>query len=1157
MKMNKAPLLRAGVLIGVLGALSGQAAPVAGPQVSPVDWLLTQVRIGESTNKYELVQQSLYRLEKIDPDNPQVLAARLRLALHQGDLTAAQTLLDQLNRQAPGSAAARESAAGLRMMSPDGRQQLQQARLLATSGRLAEAKDAYDALFSGVFPDPNIALEYWRLLARLPGQQDRAWQQLQQLEQRYPGNVGVGLQIARMAFDRQQPELATAQLKRLAESSGGRDAAADLWLQHINDQTISDSSVAQLKAYLAVFTDGDAHQQGMEALSRQQKTLADPAYRERMRALALVEAGNVNQAMSTLNRALKANPDDAELMGAMGQTQARAGHRAVAILWLERAIKAGQQSTLVGKWQSLLQTNRYWLAIEQGDKALAQHDIKSAEQHYRTAQTFDSSDSYALIGLGDVAMARNNSAGAEQLWQRARQLDGSNITAVRRLAALYQAVSPAREMAFINSLPAAQQRALADTLRALRSDSLRAEADTLAQQARWPQAVEKYREALALAPDDVWLSYRLAGALRNRGDVQQANAVMRAVAQQHPQDPTALYATALWFSGNDDERTALATLQRLPGSQWSGDMRQLAERLKQNQIFAQADRLRAAGNEQAAIALLEQQPVSGRRDLTLADWALARGDAQQALTGYQQVLSRQPEDGDAALGRIEALVALQRNAEARQALAQLRPAAPGLNVARRVALAWQAVGETARAAELFAGLKQRAASLPPSQAKALLFRDAARLERAQQQPEQALADYREAMTASGINSGGNLSRATRNDPRDTWLERGLRSDTADLYRQQQTTLTLQQDYSRNSGTGGISDFTAHTTMLQAERPLADGRGFLRVDRVELSAGTFATRNGSIDERFGSCDDASSGGCRGPTHQRDSGTALGAGWHNGVWSADLGTTPLGFEVTNWTGGLSWKTDIRDLGVTLTASRRPITSSLLAYAGTRDLAASGGKRWGGVVATGGSIGLSYDQGGAHGVWGDISAHQISGKNVADNSRERLMGGYYYKLINSDNRRATVGLNTMLWHYQKDLSDYTFGQGGYYSPQQYLSFSVPVTWRQRTENWSFDLGGSLSWSHSATHAQQRYPVNPGFALASNPSSASSIGGGVGYTLQAVVERRLTSDWFIGAGVDIQQAKDYTPSHGLIYVRYAAGGWEGDLDMPPQPLIPYADSK
>lgn len=1155
--MNNAQVLRAGMLLGALSALPGLAAPTDGPEVSPVEWLLAQVRTGESTNKYDLVQQSLYRLEKIDPDNPQVLAARLRLALHQGDIPGAQLLLDQLKKVAPDSAETRESAVGLALTSSDGRQQLQQARLLATSGRLTEAKIAYDALFNGVFPDPNTALEYWRLLARLPGQEDRAYQQLQALEQRYPGNIGVELQIARMAFTQQQPEKAIAQLKKLANSNGGRAAAADLWLQQIRDQPVSDSSVAQLKAYLAVFTEGDAYQQGTEALSKQQTMLADPAYRERTRALALVDAGNVNNAMVTLDRALKANPDDPELMGAMGQTQARAGHREAAIIWLERAIKAGQQSTLIGKWQSLLQSNRYWLAIEQGDKALAQQDIEGAEQHYRAAQKYDSSDSYALIGLGDVAMARKDTAAAEQFWQNARRLDGTNITAVRRLAGLYQAASPARELEFINTLPVAQQRALADTIRTLRSDSLRAEADALAQQARWSQAADKYRQARELAPDDVWLSYRLAGALRNSGDVPQANAVMRAVPQRHPQDATALYATALWFSGNDNDSEAMATLHRLPDAQWSSDMRQLADRLNQNQIFAQAEALRAAGQEQAAVTLLHQQPVSSRRDLTLADWALARGDAQQALTSYQQVLSREPGNGDAALGRIDALVALQRNSEARLALAQQPPVQATVNADRRAALAWQAVGETTRAAVLFTDLKQRAASLPPSQDKALVFRDAARLERVQQQPEQALADYRQAMTASGMDSSGNISRATRSDPQDDWLKRSLRSDTGDLYRQQQTTLTVQQDYSRNSGTGGISDFTAHTTMLQAEQPFASGRGFFRLDQVDVSAGTFTTRNGSFDEQFGSCDDANSGGCNSQTHQRDKGTALAAGWHNAIWSADLGTTPLGFEVTNWTGGLSWKTDVKQLGVTLTASRRPIASSLLSYAGTRDPAASGGKSWGGVVATGGSIGLSYDQGGAHGVWGDISAHQITGKNVADNSRERLMGGYYYKLINSDNRRATVGLNSMLWHYQKDLSDYTFGQGGYYSPQQYLSFAVPVTWRQRTENWSFDLGGSVSWSHSKTDAQQRYPVNPGFALASNPSSASSAGGGIGYTLQAVVERRLTSGWFVGAGVDIQQAKDYTPSHGLLYVRYAAGGWEGDLDMPPQPLVPYADFK
>ncbi|OYN24648.1 cellulose synthase [Escherichia coli] len=27
------------------------------------------------------------------------------------------------------------------------------------------------------------------------------------------------------------------------------------------------------------------------------------------------------------------------------------------------------------------------------------------------------------------------------------------------------------------------------------------------------------------------------------------------------------------------------------------------------------------------------------------------------------------------------------------------------------------------------------------------------------------------------------------------------------------------------------------------------------------------------------------------------------------------------------------------------------------------------------------------------------------------------------------------------------------------------------------------------------------------------------------------------------------------MLYVRYSAAGWQGDMDLPPQPLIPYAD--
>lgn len=73
-----------------------------------------------------------------------------------------------------------------------------------------------------------------------------------------------------------------------------------------------------------------------------------------------------------------------------------------------------------------------------------------------------------------------------------------------------------------------------------------------------------------------------------------------------------------------------------------------------------------------------------------------------------------------------------------------------------------------------------------------------------------------------------------------------------------------------------------------------------------------------------------------------------------------------------------------------------------------------------------------------------------------------GYYYKVINQNNRRVIIGLNNMIWYYDKDLSGYLFGQGGYYSLQEYLLFVILVMWWECMENWSWELGVSGLWSY-----------------------------------------------------------------------------------------------
>lgn len=60
------------------------AAVSAGGDDACQEHLLEQVRLGEASNREDLVRQSLYRLELIDPNNPELIAARMRYLLRQG-----------------------------------------------------------------------------------------------------------------------------------------------------------------------------------------------------------------------------------------------------------------------------------------------------------------------------------------------------------------------------------------------------------------------------------------------------------------------------------------------------------------------------------------------------------------------------------------------------------------------------------------------------------------------------------------------------------------------------------------------------------------------------------------------------------------------------------------------------------------------------------------------------------------------------------------------------------------------------------------------------------------------------------------------------------------------------------------------------------------
>ncbi len=628
--------------------------PLAQAATTPAqEHLLEQVRLGEASNREDLVRQSLYRLELIDPNNPELIAARMRYLLRQGDAAGAQKELERLTKLAPDSPELKASRNEMKSNTGEGRQALQQARLLGVAGKVDEAIAAYEKLYGGVPDDVDVAIEYWTLVARLPSRHSEGVSQLKKLNASAPGNVSLLTSLAKQMFADNKPQEGFAYLAEMARSASGRGIAADMWFSEVKSMPVSKASVQALQQFLLQFPTGSVAANARVLLDQQQAQLQDPTFRARSEGLAAVKSGNTTQAVADLQKAVQADSRDSDAVGALGQAYSQRGDRARAVAQLSKAIAMDPDSPNRGKWDSLLQTNRYWLLIKQGDNALKAGQLSQAQNYYAQAQRVDRTDSYAVLGLGDVAAARKEAAAAERYYQQALRLDRGNNLAVRGLANLYRAESPEKASAWIADLPPAQRRSIDDIERSLTNDRLEKQAQALESQGNWAQAAEVQRRRLALDPDSVWITYRLARDLVSAGERQEADALMRTMVNRQPQDAERVYASGLYLSGNDQDDLALAQIAALPRSAWTDNIRELEARLQSDRVLRQANQLRDSGDEAQAIALIKRQPASVRYDLTLADWAQQRGDSQTAIANYQRVLRQEADNGDARLGLAE------------------------------------------------------------------------------------------------------------------------------------------------------------------------------------------------------------------------------------------------------------------------------------------------------------------------------------------------------------------------------------------------------------------------------------------------------------------------------------------------------------------------
>ena len=235
---------------------------------------------------------------------------------------------------------------------------------------------------------------------------------------------------------------------------------------------------------------------------------------------------------------------------------------------------------------------------------------------------------------------------------------------------------------------------------------------------------------------------------------------------------------------------------------------------------------------------------------------------------------------------------------------------------------------------------------------------------------------------------------------------------------------------------------------------------------------------------------------------------------------VGTSPHGFPVHNLLAGTRFQP--HNGWFTLLGVRDSVKDSLLSYAGVHD--PSTGIRWGGVVSNTvtsilNSAPASGDLYKRSGEYASVSFSLIQGLHVPNNWSAGGNAGLYWQVVQG----LTLGVNATALHYDRNLNFFSFGQGGYFSPQQYYLASVPISWYSHTPRVDYQIKFSGGMQYLQQDASAFYPVSPHSAVVSPGSYPSRRSTTPNYDADIRLGYHISPHLYLDAFATANNARDY----------------------------------
>ncbi len=260
---------------------------------------------------------------------------------------------------------------------------------------------------------------------------------------------------------------------------------------------------------------------------------------------------------------------------------------------------------------------------------------------------------------------------------------------------------------------------------------------------------------------------------------------------------------------------------------------------------------------------------------------------------------------------------------------------------------------------------------------------------------------------------------------------------------------------------------------------------------------------------------------------------------------VGTTPVGGEVTpapTFRVGFDKQEEFGYWGIE--AYSQAVKQSVLSYTGISDpysgslnplFGVNWNSDWGRVLETGLKSSVFYsffdDQ---WNFFGAIKGAWLHGKNIADNATVSVSAGMGRNIVLSGFDYFSIGPSFNYQYFDNNQNHFTFGHGGYFSPEQYYNIGAGVNFLT-DEGRSFIVRGRLTVGFQGI----KEASSPWFPLIDRAigsyAAANSSGEALDFEIKGVW---LIADNFqLGSGVAFRKTNGYQDYSGGLFIRYTLG--------------------